>query len=242
MEESLIRKHLPFFVEKPLATDIATPLRIDKELARSGVATAVGYHWRHLESTHRLRRELSGKRVHLAIAQWHDGLPGSPWWWDRIQSGGQVIEQATHLIDLCQMVLGDISRVSAFETQFPSLAGSLVQSNVPSATVASVTFSSGAVAAITCTYAMQARHCIQVEFISDGLSLTVTENGLRTVRGVEQHYYECQSDAFLRQAVEFVGMVKGKKPINLPSYHEALRSHGAAVAIANAANNSGGDK
>src|SRR4051812_18555221 len=45
-ERLLLEAGLPFFVEKPLAVDLATAQELAGQVLRSGVVTATGYHWR----------------------------------------------------------------------------------------------------------------------------------------------------------------------------------------------------
>ena len=56
LEAAAVARGLPFFVEKPLALDLATAETIAAEVARTGLPTAVGYHWRHLGSCSARRR------------------------------------------------------------------------------------------------------------------------------------------------------------------------------------------
>ena len=47
-----------------------------------------------------------------------NGLPGTPWWRVREQSGGQHLEQTTHIFDLCRyLVDSDVVAVHSFATQ-----------------------------------------------------------------------------------------------------------------------------
>ena len=50
IELSLIERGIPFFVEKPLAADLDTAERIATALERTHVITAVGYHWRAMDT------------------------------------------------------------------------------------------------------------------------------------------------------------------------------------------------
>ena len=47
-EESVLGAGVPMFVEKPIAVDLATAERIADLVARRGLLTAVGHHWRYL--------------------------------------------------------------------------------------------------------------------------------------------------------------------------------------------------
>jgi predicted dehydrogenase len=48
VEEAVITAGVPMFVEKPVAVDLETAERIAELVARRGLLTAVGHHWRYL--------------------------------------------------------------------------------------------------------------------------------------------------------------------------------------------------
>jgi predicted dehydrogenase len=47
----------------------------------------------------------------MALGFYLGGLPGTPWWRVQAQSGGQLVEQATHTVDLMRWLVGDVTRV-----------------------------------------------------------------------------------------------------------------------------------
>jgi myo-inositol 2-dehydrogenase/D-chiro-inositol 1-dehydrogenase len=53
IEEKLAGQSIPFFVEKPLATNLETPSRILKVVTERNVITSVGYHFRYMNGTAR---------------------------------------------------------------------------------------------------------------------------------------------------------------------------------------------
>ena len=66
----------------------------------------------------RLRRTMDEARAHLATNPahlmqgfWIDQTPPPEWWWREDASGGQVVEQATHIIDLARFLAGDVTEV-----------------------------------------------------------------------------------------------------------------------------------
>ena len=75
-----IEHGLPFFVEKPLAADLATAERIAAAVAARGLVTAVGYHWRYLDIVERAQELLARAPPRLALGYWLDSTPPPPWW------------------------------------------------------------------------------------------------------------------------------------------------------------------
>lgn len=231
LESTLVRLRIPFFVEKPLGLRTDAPRRIADDVAAAGLLTAVGYHWRHLRAATTTHEQLVEQPPYLAVGQWHDGLPGQPWWTSAARSGGQLTEQATHLVDLCRWMMGEVVEMHAVEAANPPLAGRSRSADVAAGSAAILRFEQGAVAALSCTYAMPSRYRVQVEFFSDGVARTVSEEGLTTVGEGVRSVPET-SDPFVTQAVEFLHAVaRGTGPVTT-TYADAFRSHCVATELA----------
>lgn len=117
--EALALEHqLPFFVEKPVAIDLDTALRVADGVNRHGILTSVGYMNRYRESVLRVREILQEQRPVLLHGGWLGGGPREyegiwKWWVQKDRSGGQFLEQTTHTIDLARFLFGDVTEVYA---------------------------------------------------------------------------------------------------------------------------------
>lgn len=107
------QKGLHLFIEKPVALTLQKALGNQKALEKSGLIVSVGYLLRYLEAASKVRQFLSGRKVTLASAWYLGGLPSLSWFGKVETSGGQIIDQTTHLIDLLTHLLGDVESVSA---------------------------------------------------------------------------------------------------------------------------------
>ena len=112
-ELAAAERELPFFVEKPIAADLETAETIAREVSARRLVTAVGYHWRYLDTTERARELLSANPARLALGYWLDVTPPPTWWVREAQSGGQLVEQTTHLFDLARLLMGEVTRLYA---------------------------------------------------------------------------------------------------------------------------------
>lgn len=106
--EMLAARHgIPFFVEKPVSNDMITAHDILDEVRASGIITSVGYHSRYSSAISKAR-EILGSEEPLSIhGYWLDGVPDAEWWKKRGESGGQLVEQATHIIDIFRYLFGE---------------------------------------------------------------------------------------------------------------------------------------
>jgi predicted dehydrogenase len=229
-ELAVVRAGLPFFVEKPLAADLPVAERLAAAVAAAGLPTATGYHWRHLDTVGRAGRVLRGRPVRLVDAHWWGTTPPAAWWSRRSLSGGQVVEQATHVLDLVRVLAGEVAEVMG--TAAPSSAG---ERDVPDATAAVLRLVSGAIGTVSTSCVLPVPTAAGLDLVADGLSVQLTETSLRIVtRGGEEH---ARPAVDARRAVDraFVDVLSGRPcPAGLVDVTEALRTHALAVAVAEA--------
>ena len=55
----------------------------------------------------------------MALGYYMGGAPGG-WWQQRDKSGGQLVEQTTHIVDTALYVIGDVKAVGPLEVRWPS--------------------------------------------------------------------------------------------------------------------------
>jgi predicted dehydrogenase len=56
---------------------------------------------------------MAGRTVRLVHGTWLDKVPPVAWWTDPTRSGGQVVEQAVHVLDLARVLVGEVREVTA---------------------------------------------------------------------------------------------------------------------------------
>lgn len=115
-EIEVIQRGIPFFVEKPLALTQALMDDISERVAKRGIGTCVGYQVRYLDIMDKAREMLANTFVATAQGHYVCGTIGG--WYTRMAlSGGQIVEQATHMVDLMRFLLGDVEWVAASKRQ-----------------------------------------------------------------------------------------------------------------------------
>jgi predicted dehydrogenase len=231
-ELAVLGRGLPLFVEKPVALDVATAEEVAARVAAAGVVTATGYHWRCLDVLDRVRVLLDRAPPLAASGYWLDKRPPVPWWAHRDRSGGQVVEQLTHVVDLARLLLGDATEVYAAGARDPSGSG---DGDVDDVTVATVRFASGAVATFSATSLLRAKHRAALHTISRGLVLELSEAGLVVDDGDSRRTFEPADDPRVAVDREFLEAVRGERGGTRTAYAEAVASHRLACAIAESA-------
>lgn len=229
-ERAVVSAGIPLFVEKPIALDRDTAREIADLIAERDLLTAVGHHWRYLAVVDRARSILDGRPVRLVTGAWLDKVPPVAWWPRRDRSGGPVVEQAAHVLDLARHLAGEVTEVWAAGNGTPPPVDG---ADVDGATVAALRFAGGAVGTVAATCVLGWKERAGLEIYADGLSLAISETQLviRDADGTET--VESDPDS-ARVAVDraFVAAVRGEeKDIRVP-YAEALRTHDLALAVA----------
>lgn len=247
-ERAVIGAGLPFFVEKPLAADLATAERVAGLLEGGALVTATGYHWRALDTLQRSQELLAGRPAWLALGSWLDKVPPPAWWSRRELSGGQTVEQATHILDVLRCLVGEVTQVHALGHRAPRAVpegtgsvgpapgeGGAVGEDVDEVGAATLRFASGAVGSLVSSCLLGWHDRMGVELVAEGMRLELTERELlvRTSKG--RLRYPAQGDARARTDRDFLDAVLGRRAAVRAPYREALRTHRLACAIASSA-------
>ncbi len=148
--EQRCAEHVPaVFIEKPITCDLGVARRASEAFAKAGTLVSVGFMCRYRESVARAKAALeSSLEVPVLInGYWVGDVPGPLWWRTQAQSGGQFVEQCTHMVDLARYLVGPIDEVTAyaargFVTEYPDYS-------VDDAAVVNVRFKSGAIGNFT---------------------------------------------------------------------------------------------
>ncbi|MGY1812675.1 Gfo/Idh/MocA family protein [Blastococcus sp. SYSU D00820] len=230
VEDAALDLGLPLFVEKPLAADLGTAERLAARIEAAGLLTAVGYHWRHLDTVDRARELLADRPARLVLGAWLDKAPNVPWWARRDRSGGQTVEQATHLFDTARVLVGEVVEGWATGSRSPDGPG-----DIQDACTAAVRFAGGAVGSFanSCLAPRGAR--IGLELVAPGLRLWLTEHRLEVTDADGERVVERGHDPIEAEDRAFVAAVRGEGDDVRASYAEALRTHRLVTAVAAAA-------
>ena len=236
-EREAVARGLPFFVEKPLGVGLDVAEDLARRVADAGVVTGTGYHWRCLDTVEVARARLARSPALLASGYWLDKRPPVAWWASRERSGGQVVEQLTHVLDLARALLGEATEVYAAGAVRPAPRDreDELRGDVDDATAATVRFASGAVATLAATSLLHAKHRAALHTFSEGLVLEVTEAALTVDRAGEREVVHPAEDPRVVVDREFVAAVRGERAATRAPYDEALRTHRLACAIARSA-------
>jgi myo-inositol 2-dehydrogenase/D-chiro-inositol 1-dehydrogenase len=224
IEFALLERNIPFFVEKPLSSDRDTAEKIAEMVAQTGTLAGVGYHWRALDVLAGVRAALAENPARMVLGRWHDSTPPPLWWRHQATSGGQMVEQATHLVDLARYLLGEAKVTS-------SLSGAHHRPVYPDADVASVSaallqFSNHTVGVFSATCLLPAKDTVHLQIICDGLLITIEQTHVVYDRGREKHEIRVGNDPFVTENRAFIqAVLQNDSSLLYSSYADAMRTH-----------------
>lgn len=186
IEKQAAARGIDFFVEKPVAVNMQMASDILRAVGESSIATQVGYMYRFSEPLREVKRLLSGREIAMVQAHYYmPGLPPPAWWPYIEKGGGQLIEQATHMLDLGRFLAGEVKTVTgatarvrnwtdipddyepermrkyAEEMTIPDVSGLLMQ------------YESGALGTLSCSIVPQGEWDSGFKIVADGLLVTI---------------------------------------------------------------------
>ncbi len=228
-ERLAIDKGLPFFVEKPVAIDLGTAEDVAASVERLGLVTAVGYHWRYLDTVDEVKALLAATPARLLSGYWLDSTPPPRWWWKKDASGGQMLEQTTHLVDLARYLVGDVVRVygqsgHVDRAAFPGL-------DVATTSTAMLTFASGAIANFASTCLLNWNHRVGLHLYGEGLAIELTDRDVMIDIGRGRPVRGNGADPVVLEDRDFIDAVQGKENRIRCPYPAALDTLRLALAI-----------
>ncbi|MEK6645127.1 MAG: Gfo/Idh/MocA family oxidoreductase [Candidatus Firestonebacteria bacterium] len=109
VETECIKRKIHLFIEKPVALDMLIAEDIMKKAEEKNVFLFAAYKFRYSLLVQKLRTILKKEQT-----SFFDGYFNMPevvkkeWWQRKDMSGGQIVEQATHIVDLIRLFFGEI--------------------------------------------------------------------------------------------------------------------------------------
>lgn len=110
--ERVAARGVHLLVEKPIALEMDAADRMVEAVEAAGVVAAIGFMYRFGDAVRRWRTLETGP-VGLYAGSYHCNALHSHWWPKRALSGGQMLEQVIHQIDLVRHLVGEPDSVYA---------------------------------------------------------------------------------------------------------------------------------
>ena len=105
IEFETIRRGIPFFVEKPLSLDIDLAKELVRQVEEKGLIAASGFQCRYDDINDAAKAYIKDHQILHVAASRVGGIPDAPWWNVKATSGGQLVEQTIHQMDMLRYLL-----------------------------------------------------------------------------------------------------------------------------------------
>ncbi len=146
-ELDLAKAGIPFYIEKPVHLDLDACQRVLEQIEKSPVINSVGYHWRYGTGARAVKQFLEGRKISVVQGYWDGGFVGAPWWRQMKLSGGQLVEQATHIVDLARYFGGEVK--SVYSSATTGAMTDIENYDITDASITNLNFDSGAIGFIS---------------------------------------------------------------------------------------------
>ena len=255
LELALLDRRIHLFTEKPLAADLETPIRISAAIEAAGVIAGVAYHWRAMDTLREVDQILATNPARMVAGHWHGNLPGVAWWHGQATSGGQMVEQATHLVDLSRRLVGEASVIASTadrhdHAEYPEM-------DVADVSAALLRYDAGQTGVFTATCILGGASNQELRLFCEGLAITIRQQGVTYEDGLSKavtatdgftgdrqrgvtatRYVPTGNDPFRDEDRAFVEAIRtGDRSQLFSTYEDALRTHRLTCAIRDAAGN-----
>jgi len=110
-EIGFIEKGVALYIEKPMALDMALATKVRNKIMQHNVVTSVGFQLRYFTFLDDAKRFIKEYNPVTVYANRIGGLPGVFWFNNYDMSGGQLVEQNIHTVDMLRYLFGDVKRV-----------------------------------------------------------------------------------------------------------------------------------
>ena len=223
-------------IEKPIALDLARGAAMVRDIGAAGVTAAVGFMYRHGDAVRSWQASDTGP-VALMTGSYHCNALHAPWWRTRATSGGQIVEQLIHVIDLVRVFMGEPDTVYA-------RAANLFHREVPGYDVEDLSamifaWDDGRIAALNaCNIAVpgkwEKRWSLFAERATAHFSDGNTAQFAATAPAVEARAWNGDTDPFVAQLNDLADAIRDDRPPLVP-LHEGLASLRLALAAVRSA-------
>ncbi|HLR62138.1 MAG TPA: Gfo/Idh/MocA family oxidoreductase [Lentibacillus sp.] len=202
IEEKAVSKGIHMMVEKPLGLEMESVRAKMEVIKNSSVICATGYCLRYLDTVAKAKEYLKDKKIAMMRGYYLTKFVETPWYRDMAKSGGQLVEQSTHIVDMLRYFAGDVEKVSADMNLLVSQ--DIPNINVPDVTSVNMSFHSGAVGHIDSSF-IQNDHRMGAEILGhnfrvtiDGTTLIIHEEDRTITYDSKVDFYEEQDKVFIK--------------------------------------------
>lgn len=148
LEIEASKRKIHLYLEKPLGVSLEEVRLYEQAIIKSNILCSIGYQTLYNPCIDEIKEFLVDKKIGNVIVKWMGIMPQTAWWRKKQESGGQLHEQVTHIINILIYLFGDVS--SAFSKCKKDIMTHIVDYDVEDVSTTILEFSNGILANVSC--------------------------------------------------------------------------------------------
>jgi len=224
-EEECIERGLPFLVEKPVHLEIESAHGIAAKVRKANLITSAGYVLRYFDVVDMAKEMIGKEQVSFALGKYFGDVPGGGegWYSQKSLSGGQLVEQATHILDMMRYFLGEVEEVFAYKTE--GINGRIYKKyDVEDTSTLLLKFKNGCAGNLTCTW-LWTGFASSLEVVGKDVIMNYSRNTLTVESPNKKVTHMSSLDPMQEEDRAFVKAVMHKDASFIKSdYEDAVRT------------------
>ena len=223
VEIDLAQRGIPFFIEKPVNLYLEKARKVEKIVKEKNLITSVGYVLRYMDIVEKAKDFLKDKKIALVLGRYFGEVPGAGkgWYSRKEKSGGQIVEQATHIVDLMRYLAGEIDYL--YGQGFSGL-NKLENYNVEDASIVTMHFKKGALGSLTSNWLLSGFQPT-LEIVTKGIQIQYSITSLKIISENKKEEFLVSNDYALLEDQIFIEAVGNNDPSKIKSdYSDGLKT------------------
>jgi predicted dehydrogenase len=237
VELKAVEQHIPFLCEKPVGLNLEICRDIADEVKKTGLVTCGSYLLRQSSILSEIRELLHRNKISTIRSCRLGNMPQVHWWRRMDKSGGMMLEQVSHSIDLIRCLIGEVKSVSAV-TASGLAAKKFENCDIYDSMEALMVFENSVIGSIGASHLLNhgARRYELLEVCGQDFYMSVSINQFRYKEGnadwVEKSAHPASLNLLQAQDRNFLDAVKDKRPEHVRStYPDAVQTLAVALAM-----------
>ena len=226
------KKGIAMYIEKPIGLCLDEVKNIELAISTSKLIHSIGYQERYSALVGVIQNWLKEETPVSVRGKWIDTMPDAPWWRQMHLSGGQVVEQATHIIDMMRYLFGEMEIIQSL-----GVKGYIKQPNydVVDASLSLLYFPRGMIGTLECGCYLDKNQASDIGIEIQGVSSKLVYHWQQQVvitKGETEEIYTQTESSHYRSSRRFIEAVKQQnQSLILSNYSDASKTLASTMRI-----------
>jgi len=217
-------KGINLFIEKPIALSLEKARQVNEAIKKGGIISSIGYVYRYSDIVNKVKEKVGDKKIALLLGYYLSPMPYPSWWRKKEESGGQIVEQSTHIFDLARYFAGEVDKLYAQRSQ--GLMSNVENCSVDDASCVILHFKSGTIGTISSTCLLRRKGSWGINLIGKDIEINLfLSSHLLRINGEKEEEIRAARDPYQEENQAFIEAVKNNDPTKIKSpYSDAFKT------------------